>query len=234
MKTILVGYGKMGKTIEEILLEKGHQIIGRFNRKPEIKDLKDADVAIEFSKPETAFENIRFLLKNGVPVVSGTTGWIDRMDEIRAINEEFKGAFLYGSNFSLGVNLFFELNEKLARLMKNYPQYQIEIEETHHVMKLDKPSGTAISLAEQIINNTDFEKWESDQKSAANTLPVFSKRIENVAGTHIVSYQSEVDSIEIKHTAHSRKGFALGAVLAAEWIIGKQGCFSMKDVLELK
>lgn len=233
MKTILVGYGKMGKTIEEILLEKGHQIIGRFNRQPEIKDLKDADVAIEFSKPETAFENIAFLLKNGVPVVSGTTGWLDRMDEIRAINEEFKGAFLYGSNFSLGVNLFFELNEKLAKLMKNYPQYQIEIEETHHVMKLDKPSGTAISLAEQIIKNTDFEKWESDQKSAANILPVFSKRIENIAGTHIVTYQSEVDSIEIKHTAHSRKGFALGAVLAAEWIIGKQGCFSMKDVLEL-
>lgn len=231
MNILLVGYGKMGKAIEEILVERGHHISGRLNRRPEIDDCKNVDVAIEFSKPEVAFENIKFLIENRVSTISGTTGWISKIDEIKKLNQEKGTAFLYASNFSLGVNLFFELNEHLARLMSKYPDYKTEIEEIHHTQKLDKPSGTAISLANQIIENSGLEKWESDQKSSDLVLPVYSKRIDAVPGTHKVSYLSEIDDIEIKHTAHSRKGFALGAVLAAEWICGKKGFFGMKDVL---
>ncbi len=234
MKIALVGYGKMGKAIEEILIERGHTISVKLNRKPEASDLTDTDVAIEFSKPEAAYENIKSLIENKIPAISGTTGWTDKLEEIKALNDAMGSGFLYASNFSLGVNLFFELNEYLAKLMSKYPDYKTEIEEIHHTQKLDKPSGTAISLANQIIENSGFEKWESDQKSSDLVLPVYSKRIDAVPGTHTVSYHSEIDDIEIKHTAHSRKGFALGAVLAAEWIYGKKGFFSMKDVLDLK
>lgn len=234
MKIALVGYGKMGKAIEEILIERGHTISVKLNRKPEASDLTDTDVAIEFSKPEAAYENIKSLIENKIPAISGTTGWTDKLEEIKALNDAMGSGFLYASNFSLGVNLFFELNEYLAKLMSKYPDYKTEIEEIHHTQKLDKPSGTAISLANQIIENSGFEKWESDQKSSDLVLPVYSKRIDAVPGTHTVSYRSEIDDIEIKHTAHSRKGFALGAVLAAEWIYGKKGFFSMKDVLDLK
>lgn len=223
----------MGKAIEEILIERGHTVSVRLNRKPEADDLKNIDVAIEFSNPEVAFENISILLENKIPTISGTTGWLEKLEEIKTINSKNNSAFLYGSNFSLGVNLFFELNTHLAKLMKKHFDYKIEIEEIHHTQKLDAPSGTAISLAQQIIENSDLNQWELDQKSSDENLPIFAKRIDNVPGTHTVAYNSEVDSIEIKHTAHSRKGFALGAVLAAEWIHGKQGFFSMKDVLGL-
>lgn len=233
MNIAIIGYGKMGKAIEEILLERGHNVVAKLNHKPEAGDLQNVDVAIEFSNPEVAFENIKSLLENKIPTISGTTGWLDKLDEIKKINLENNAAFLYGSNFSLGVNLFFELNEHLARLMNNYSEYKVEIEEIHHTQKLDAPSGTAISLADQIIENSNFNQWELDGKSADENLPIYAKRIDNVPGTHTVNYQSEIDSIEIKHTAHSRKGFALGAVLAAEWIHGKSGYFSMKDVLGL-
>lgn len=233
MKVAIVGYGKMGKTIEEILIERGHQVVAKLTHTPKIEDIKDADVAIEFSNPEVAFDNLKVLLENKVPTICGTTGWLGKLDQIKEINQNNASAFLYGSNFSLGVNLFFELNRNLAKLMKAYPEYTVEIEEIHHVQKLDKPSGTAISLADQVLEESDLKKWELDQKSAEDSLPIFSKRLDSVPGTHTVSYQSEIDEIEIKHTAHSRKGFALGAVLAAEWIHGKQGFFSMKDVLNL-
>lgn len=233
MNIALVGYGKMGKAIEEILVGRGHTIVAKLNRKPEAEDLKNTEVAIEFSHPEAAFENLKVLLENKIPTISGTTGWLNQLEEIKKINAENQCAFLYGSNFSLGVNLFFELNKHLAKLMAKYPAYKAEIEEIHHTQKLDAPSGTAISLAEQIIENSTLKNWELDGKSADENLPIYAKRIDHVPGTHTVSYHSEIDSIEIKHTAHTRKGFALGAVLAAEWIHGKTGFFSMKDVLGL-
>ena len=233
MNIALVGYGKMGKAIEEILVERGHTIVAKLNRKPEAEDLKNTEVAIEFSHPEAAFENLKVLLENKIPTISGTTGWLNQLEEIKKINAENQCAFLYGSNFSLGVNLFFELNKHLAKLMAKYPAYKPEIEEIHHTQKLDAPSGTAISLAEQIIENSTLKNWELDRKSADENLPIYAKRIDHVPGTHTVSYHSEIDSIEIKHTAHTRKGFALGAVLAAEWIHGKTGFFTMKDVLGL-
>lgn len=233
MNIAVIGYGKMGQAIEEILLERGHTVVAKLNRKPEAEDLKSTDVAIEFSSPESAFDNIKSLLENKIPTISGTTGWLDKLEEIKKINEENKSAFLYGSNFSLGVNLFFELNNHLAKLMAKYPEYKAEIEEIHHTQKLDAPSGTAISLAEQIIKNSTVKSWELDGKTTDENLPIYAKRIDNVPGTHTISYLSEIDTIEIKHTAHTRKGFALGAVLAAEWIYGKQGFFSMKDVLGL-
>ena len=233
MNIALVGYGKMGKAIEEILVERGHTIVAKLNRKPEAEDLKNTEVAIEFSHPEAAFENLKVLLENKIPTISGTTGWLNQLEEIKKINAENQCAFLYGSNFSLGVNLFFELNKHLAELMAKYPAYKPEIEEIHHTQKLDAPSGTAISLAEQIMENSTLKNWELDGKSADENLPIYAKRIDHVPGTHTVSYHSEIDSIEITHTAHTRKGFALGAVLAAEWIHGKTGFFSMKDVLGL-
>lgn len=231
MNIALVGYGKMGKAIEEILLQRGHHVAQKLNRKPEPGDLENIDVAIEFSNPEVAFENIKTLLENKIPTISGTTGWLNKLDEVKKINKDHHCAFLYGSNFSLGVNLFFELNSHLAKLMAKYPEYSVEIEEIHHTQKLDAPSGTAITLAEQIIENSSLNNWELDQKSGDKNLPIFAKRMDNVPGTHTISYSSEIDTIEIKHTAHSRKGFALGAVIAAEWIYGKQGFFTMKDVL---
>ena len=233
MNIALIGYGKMGKAIEEILLERGHNVVAKLSRKPETKDLINVDVAIEFTNPEAAFENIKTLLENKIPTISGTTGWLHQLEEIKKINQENNSAFLYGSNFSLGVNLFFELNEKLARLMAKYPEYDVKLEEIHHTQKLDAPSGTAISLANQIIENSHFTQWELDKKTSKENLPIYALRIDEVPGTHTVLYQSEIDSIEIKHTANTRKGFALGAVIAAEWIHGKQGFFNMKDVLGL-
>lgn len=233
MNIAIVGYGKMGKAIEEILVERGHNVVAKLSQTPTTEDLLNVDVAIEFSNPEVAFDNIKTLLEHKIPTISGTTGWLDKLEEIKTINEANQSAFIYGSNFSLGVNLFFELNAHLAKLMANYPSYQVEIEEIHHTQKLDAPSGTAISLAEQILEKTDLKQWELDGKSADQNLPIFAKRIENVPGTHTVSYVSEIDTLEIKHTAHSRKGFALGAVIATEWIHGKQGFFTMKDVLGL-
>lgn len=233
MNIAIVGYGKMGQTIEEILVERGHNVLVKLNRKPEPDDLRNIDVAIEFSSPESAFENIRTLIEHQIPTISGTTGWLKKLDEVIELNKKHDCAFLYGSNFSLGVNLFFELNSHLAKLMSKYPDYKTEIEEIHHTQKLDAPSGTAISLAKDIIENSKNTDWILGETKSDNIIPIRALRIDNVPGTHTVSYASEIDTIEIKHTAHTRKGFALGAVLAAEWIYGRKGFFSMKDVLGL-
>lgn len=234
MNVAIVGYGKMGKEIEKILIKKGHTIVCKLTKKPTIEDIKNADVAIEFSNPNVAFENIKFLIQNKIPTISGTTGWTNKLHEIIEINQDNNCAFLYASNFSLGVNIFFVLNNHLSQLMTKYPEYKVDIEEIHHTQKLDKPSGTAITLAEQILSQKNYSHWESDQKTSESALPIHSKRIDNTPGTHTVNYRSEIDDISITHTAHNRKGFALGAVLAAEWIKDKKGYFSMKDVLNLK
>lgn len=223
----------MGKIIGEIAESRGHQIVAKLNETPTSENLNNPDVVIEFSHPEAAFENIKTCLENNIPVVCGTTGWLDRKSEIEELSSNNGSAFLYGSNFSLGVNLFFALNEKLAGLMKNFDEYGIQLEEIHHTHKKDAPSGTAISLAEGIMKNNDkYKSWKLDETNGEE-LGIFAVREDEVPGTHSVFYKSEVDEIEIKHTAFSRKGFALGAVIAAEWIQGKSGNFTMKDVLGL-
>lgn len=233
MKVALIGYGKMGKAIEEILIERNHEVVAKLNQIPTKEELNDAEVAIEFTRPEAAFENIKALVNFKVPVISGTTGWYDKLDQIESLVKEKESAFLTASNFSLGVNLFFELSAHLAKLMNPYKeQYHVELEEIHHTQKLDAPSGTAISIAEYLIENSSYENWSMEEKNE-KTIPIVAKRIENVPGTHTVEYVSEVDTISITHTAHNRKGFALGAVIAAEWILDKKGVFSMKDVLGL-
>lgn len=233
MKVALVGYGKMGKTIEGVLSERGHEIVARFDREGiDAQELKKAQVAIEFSRPESAFENITTCLKNKIPVVSGTTGWLEHYPKVCSLCEEMESAFLYASNFSLGVNLFFALNEKLAELMKPYPNYRVSMEEIHHLQKLDAPSGTAISLAEQIIStHPEYSKWSLADENQSITIE--AKREAEVPGTHLVHYKSEVDQISIKHQAFNRQGFALGAVLAAEYLVDKRGVYTMKDVLNL-
>ncbi|WP_162127546.1 4-hydroxy-tetrahydrodipicolinate reductase [Flavobacterium phycosphaerae] len=234
MKIALLGYGKMGKVIESIALERGHEIVLKKDDTTTFDGLEKADVAIDFSVPTAAVTNITTCLNQGIPVVSGTTGWLDHYEDMVKLCQEKKGAFLYGSNFSLGVNLFFELNAYLAKMMAKFSNvYKVSMEEIHHTQKLDSPSGTAISLAKGIIENSAYQSW-TEEKANDNQIHIDAKRIENVPGTHSVYYNSEVDFIEIKHVAHNREGFALGAVLAAEWIIGKNGVFSMKDVLDLK
>jgi 4-hydroxy-tetrahydrodipicolinate reductase len=222
----------MGQIIERIALERGHEIVLRKRGSDAFDGLETADVAIDFSIPDAAVGNISTCLDGGIPVVSGTTGWLDDFHKMAELCETKKGAFLYGSNFSLGVNLFFNLNEYLAKLMAKFPEYKVQMQEIHHTQKLDAPSGTAISLAKDIIANSDYSSWAlSDAK--ADEILIDAQRIENVPGTHTVSYESEVDKIEIAHIAHSREGFAYGAVVAAEWLVGKTGVFSMKDVLSL-
>lgn len=233
MKIALVGYGKMGQIIDKIATERGHEVVARLNALPTVESLNGAEVAIEFSKPEVAFENIKFCLENNVSVVCGTTGWLDKKQQIEQIANDNNVGFIYGSNFSLGVNLFFALNEKLAHMMKNFNEYHIQLEEIHHIHKLDAPSGTAITLAEGIMSqNSKFNAWKLDE-TQDNQLGITAIRENEVPGTHSIYYQSEVDEIEIKHTAHNRNGFALGAVVAAEWLNGKSGNFTMKDVLGL-
>jgi len=233
MKIALLGYGKMGKVIERIALERGHEIVLRKGQSDTFEGLAQADVAIDFSVPAAAVTNISTCLNENIPVVSGTTGWLEQYDEMVRLCEAKNGTFLYGSNFSLGVNLFFELNENLAKMMRKFNQYKVSMEEIHHTQKLDAPSGTAISLAKDIIKNSDYSNWTLDENTKENEIHIDAKRIENVPGTHSIFYTSEVDTIEIKHTAHSRDGFALGAVIAAEWLFGKKGVFTMKDVLGL-
>ncbi|WP_124639954.1 4-hydroxy-tetrahydrodipicolinate reductase [Amniculibacterium aquaticum] len=233
MKIALVGYGKMGKIIDGIATKRGHEIVARLNEAPTVDNLNSPDVVIEFSQPEVAFDNIKFCLENKIPVVCGTTGWLAQKPMIEAIAKESNTAFLYGSNFSLGVNLFFALNEKLAALMKGFDEYQVQLEEIHHIHKKDAPSGTAISVAEGIIKeNPKFTSWKLDETNGAE-LGIFAVREDEVPGTHTVTYHSEVDEININHIAYNRNGFALGAVIAAEWIFGKQGVFGMNDVLGL-
>ncbi|MBC5841329.1 4-hydroxy-tetrahydrodipicolinate reductase [Flavobacterium sp. F-380] len=233
MKIALLGYGKMGKVIERIAMERGHEIILKKEEHNTYEGLSNADVAIDFSVPNAAVLNITNCLNENVPVISGTTGWLDHYEQMVSLCNETKGAFISSSNFSLGVNIFFEINEYLAKMMAKLDNYNIKMEEIHHTQKLDAPSGTAISLAKGIINNSEYKSWTLEEPTADQIL-IEAKRIGTVPGTHTVTYSSDVDSIEIKHTAHNREGFALGAVIAAEWIIGKQGVFTMKDVLELK
>ncbi|SFJ22679.1 4-hydroxy-tetrahydrodipicolinate reductase [Olleya namhaensis] len=232
MKIALLGYGKMGKAIETIALQRGHTIVIKTSRDSDY-NINDADVAIDFSVPSAAFNNISNCLNNQVPVISGTTGWLEQYDDIVSLCEKQKGAFIYASNFSLGVNIFFELNETLAKMMAKLNDYKLDIEEIHHTQKLDAPSGTAITLAEGIIkNNSAYQDWQLDTASDKN-IPIIAKRIPEVPGTHIISYTSPIDTIKIEHEAHNREGFALGAVIAAEWLADKTGVFTMKDVLNI-
>ncbi|MBK5192764.1 MAG: 4-hydroxy-tetrahydrodipicolinate reductase [Flavobacteriaceae bacterium] len=230
MKIALLGYGRMGKTIEKIAIERGHEVVLKIDENIEDYDLSLADIAIDFSVPQAAFNNITTCFKHQLPVICGTTGWLGNYDKAVEICKQENSAFLYASNFSIGVNLFFGLNEKLAKMMNAFSNYSVEIEEIHHTQKLDAPSGTAISLAQQIIGNSSKKAWQLN-KAGENEIPIYARRIENVPGTHTVSYKSEIDSIEIKHTAHSREGFALGAIIAAEWLKDKKGVYNMKDVL---
>lgn len=238
MDIALIGYGKMGKAIEEIAIARGHRIALKISRSNQNafteSNLQTADVAIEFTQPESALNNVLTCLSAGLPVVCGTTGWDAGMEKAKEKCIELNGSFLPASNFSIGVNIFFEINQRLAALMDAFPEYNVAIEETHHLEKKDKPSGTAISLAEQVLGNLHRkEHWHLyDGEISDQVLPVFSFREEGVPGTHVVKYQSEIDDIEIKHTAHSRKGFALGAVLAAEFIQNKKGIFTMRHVLQ--
>ncbi len=237
MRILILGYGKMGKIIEEIAEDRGHTIAHKINinntQALKFIDSKEIDVAIEFSQPDAAFENISYCLTNGIPVVSGTTGWLDRKSEIDEICAENDGAFFYTSNFSLGVNLFFKLNEILSKMMGQQPGYKVELTEIHHTEKLDAPSGTAIALAEELIKNIPtITEWVNEPTEEETIVPIISKRETNVPGTHSVKYVSDVDQIEIIHTAKSRTGFALGAVLVAEWIQDKKGILSMKDFMK--
>ncbi|GAA3575409.1 4-hydroxy-tetrahydrodipicolinate reductase [Snuella lapsa] len=233
MNIALLGYGKMGQTIEKIALNRGHNIVLAIDKDDKEYNITKADVAIDFSIPTVAFNNISNCINNNVPVVSGTTGWLDDYEKAVALCKEKNGAFIYASNYSLGVNIFFELNKTLARMMSNLKQYNVSMEEIHHTQKLDAPSGTAISLANDIISNHDsYKTWSLDQQHEAS-IPIVAKRIEDVPGTHTVNYESEVDTITIEHIAHNRHGFALGAVIAAEWLVGKTGVFTMNDVLNI-
>jgi 4-hydroxy-tetrahydrodipicolinate reductase len=233
MKIALLGYGKMGQVIERIALERGHEIVLKKDEFNTYEGLSTADVAIDFSVPMAAVDNISSCFHANVPVVSGTTGWLDRYDEMIALCKEKNGGFISSSNFSLGVNIFFGLNEHLAKMMSALDSYNVTMEEIHHIHKLDAPSGTAISLAQGVIENSNYSNWTLD-KAKENEIHIEALRIDEVPGTHTVTYNSIVDSIEIKHTAHNREGFALGAVIAAEWLAGKHGIFSMKDVLNIK
>ena len=232
MKIALLGYGKMGKTIEAIALKRGHEIVIKSST-PLDYTITDADIAIDFSVPTAAYKNITNCFENHIPVISGTTGWLDQYDEALEVCNKNKGAFIYASNFSLGVNVFFELNKQLAKMMSQLKDYNVSLEEIHHTQKLDTPSGTAITLAEDIITNRQgINDWILDNE-ANDKLPITAKRIENVPGTHNITYKSDIDTITIGHEAHSREGFALGAVIAAEWLFGKTGVFTMNDVLNI-
>jgi 4-hydroxy-tetrahydrodipicolinate reductase len=238
MKIALIGYGKMGKIIEEIAVQRGHEIvlkIDEFNVADFTKEnISKADVAIEFTGPHSAYENVKKALEFGVPVVCGSTGWLDKMDAIIRLCNEKKGSFIYASNFSVGVNIFFEVNKKLASLIAAHKDYEVQLTEVHHTTKKDAPSGTAITLAEQVLENVKRKKsWVNHISDNPAELEIISERIDPAAGTHKVKYSSGIDDIEIIHTAHNRKGFALGAVLAAEFVKDKKGIFSMKDVLNL-
>ncbi len=238
MKIALIGYGKMGKAIEAIAIAKGHEIVHRIDLNSqhllEKEHLQQADAAIEFSTPETAYNNILKCFEANVPVVCGTTGWLEKLPDIKARCLEKHQAFLHASNFSIGVNIFFELNRRLAELMASQSQYDVWMEETHHTQKRDAPSGTAITLAEQIIEKLDRKtRWVNKESQEPEALAILSKRIDPAPGTHSVTYTSEIDDISITHTAHSREGFAAGAVIAATWLHDKKGVFTMKDVLSL-
>jgi 4-hydroxy-tetrahydrodipicolinate reductase len=238
MRIAIIGYGRMGQMIEEVAKERGHEVILRINiDNTELftkENLTDADVAIEFSGPSSAYDNIKKCIDFGVPVVSGSTGWNNKLQEVKTYAEERGGSLLHTSNFSIGVNIFFEVNKLLARLMATQPSYDVVLREIHHTAKLDAPSGTAVSLAEQVLHNIPRKtNWINEDPKKGEDLQIVSERIDPAPGTHFVKYTSTIDDIEIIHTAHNRKGFALGAVLAAEYIKDKTGNFSMQEVLGL-
>ena len=233
MRIALFGYGKMGKVIDKIAKKRGHKIIYRIDENSINYDLKKVDVAIDFSTPKAAFSNINMALENSIPIISGTTGWLDNYNKAVKLCNEKNGAFLYASNFSLGVNIFFEINRQLAKIMSNHPEYVIKMKEIHHIEKIDAPSGTAITLAESIIKETDYQKWSLNKDFKENEISIEAQRLSDKTGTHEVMYKSDIDEIKIKHAALNREGFGLGAVIAAEWLIGKKGVFSMKDVLNI-
>jgi 4-hydroxy-tetrahydrodipicolinate reductase len=238
MKLALIGYGKMGKAIEEIALQRGHLVVLTIDQ-PNLHDftkenILKADVAIEFTGPHSAFDNVKNCLEFGIPLVCGSTGWTDKLDEIKKIGTEKNGTFIYSSKFSVGVNIFFEITKRLATLMSAHKDYEVILEEIHHTQKKDAPSGTAITLAEQILERVKRKKqWVNELSENTEDLEIISQRVDTTPGTHRVKYTSVVDDIEIIHSAHNRKGFALGAVMAAEFIKDKKGFFSMKDVLNL-
>ncbi|GAC1380890.1 MAG: 4-hydroxy-tetrahydrodipicolinate reductase [Ginsengibacter sp.] len=236
MKIALIGYGKMGKAIEQIALSKGHEIVLKvdFDNLSDLnpENLNKADVAIEFTGPDSAVGNLFKCFEAKIPVVCGSTGWLGNLDEVKAKCIEYNSTLLYSSNFSIGVNMFFELNQRLAEMMNQHSDYEIKVEETHHTQKKDAPSGTAITIAEGILYNISRkDKWVNAQTSKSNELEILSYRVDPAPGTHKVSYLSPVDDIEIIHTAHNRTGFASGAVLGAEFIASRKGIFCMKDVL---
>ncbi|WP_160718086.1 4-hydroxy-tetrahydrodipicolinate reductase [Chitinophaga solisilvae] len=238
MKIALIGYGKMGKAIDAIATAKGHEVILRIDADSqhllEKEQLGQADVAIEFTTPETAYHNVLKCFEAKVPVVCGTTGWLEKLPAIKELCSKYQGGFLHATNFSIGVNIFFEVNKKLADLMAAQPQYNVWMEEIHHTQKKDAPSGTAITLAEQLLGAvTRKTNWVNASSEQPETLSIISKRIDPAPGTHTITYTSAIDDITITHTAHSREGFAAGAVTAAEWLTGRQGVFSMRDVLNL-
>lgn len=247
MKIALLGYGKMGKIIEKIATDRKHEIVLKIDHDNQhdltAENLQKADVAIEFSTPATVLGNIEHCFNAGVPIVVGTTGWYDQMPQIKQRCQEGNNTFIYATNFSVGVNIFFHINRVLAKLMNKHPYYEVQVEEIHHIQKLDAPSGTAITIAEGIIENLDAKKqWvniltdtnnPADDNAKVDDVLIESYRIDSVPGTHTVIYDSEVDTIELKHTAHNRNGFALGAVLAAEWVADKKGFFSVKDMFDL-
>ncbi len=234
MNIILLGYGKMGKIIERVAIERGHQISARIDIDNAFEfQSAQGDVAIEFSHPDAAFDNVKKAIERNIPIVCGTTGWLSRKGEIETLCQKQNGAFFYASNYSLGVNIFFKLNEYLAKMMNNFPQYEITMDEIHHTEKKDAPSGTAITLAEGVLKHVNRKNtWVNTETGKPEDLYIESFRIDQVPGTHVVNYESAIDDIEIKHIAHSREGFALGAVMVAEWLRNKKGVLSMDDFLK--
>ncbi|GIV36246.1 MAG: 4-hydroxy-tetrahydrodipicolinate reductase [Cyclobacteriaceae bacterium] len=235
MKIALIGYGKMGKAIEALALKRGHEITARITSTPMLKAaMFQADVAIEFSRPEAAFANITWCLQHNLPVVCGTTGWLDRLPEAEKLTTQVNGTFFYASNFSIGVNIFFRVNAFLAKLMAHQPEYRVSIEEIHHAQKKDAPSGTAIKLAQDIMAQVPgLKKWALQEQGSPEVLPISAVRTATVPGTHTVTWQSELDTLTLRHEAHTREAFARGALAVAEWLPGKKGVLSMNDFLQL-
>ena len=239
MNIALLGYGKMGHAIEEIAIQRGHNIVCKVGienlEDRTAENIKKADVVIEFSSPDSAYDNVMLCLENNVPVVCGSTGWLDRYEQVKKYCEDHKGGLIYASNYSVGVNIFFALNRKLAELMAPHKEYKVELKEIHHTQKLDAPSGTAITLAEQVLKELSYKKkWVNNASDKEDELVIISERTDPAPGTHIINYHSDIDDICITHTAHNRKGFATGAVLAAEFLGKKKtGVYGMKDVLEI-
>ena len=237
MKIALIGYGKMGHAIEEIAIQRGHTIKAKIDdhnldQLPQLES-SEIDVAIEFTSPEAVLENVRTCISSGIPVISGTTGWNDRMKEIIEFCKQEKGTFFYASNFSLGVNILFEVNRRLAEIMNRFEDYSVDMTEIHHIQKMDSPSGTAITLAEVIIENIERVKnWKLDG-GAEGELGIQAIRENEVPGKHVINYENDIDRITVSHEAKTRKGFALGAVFVSEWIKGRKGFFTMKDFLDL-